>query len=151
MSISARNHASAPNAQAHQARIHVSTQACEHPEHKSLWFSILLSFKGSNFTVKSNTTCFSAQMLQPRMFYLTGWSSNICSIALTLFWDKKVSFLSCMIKRRSISLSTKVNRHFYDIVKLYAIIISNVNIFTMYYTLYKTSKLLKTFNENLSK
>ena len=37
-----------------------------------------------------------------------------------------------MILKSLRSLSTKVNRHFYDMVKIRVIIIQNINIFTIY-------------------
>ena len=42
-----------------------------------------------------------------------------------------------MIEKRSCGLSTKVDRFFYDMVKIRVIIILNINIFTKYETLFK--------------
>ena len=42
-----------------------------------------------------------------------------------------------MTQNRSCSLSSKVNRPFYDMVKILVIIISNVNIFTIYKALFE--------------
>ena len=42
-----------------------------------------------------------------------------------------------MIQKRSYILSTKINIYFYDIVKIRVIIIQNVNIFTIYQTLFQ--------------
>ena len=42
-----------------------------------------------------------------------------------------------MAQNRSCSLSSKVNRPFYDMAKILVIIISNVNIFTIYKALFE--------------
>ena len=44
-----------------------------------------------------------------------------------------------MIQKRSCSLSTKVNQPFHDMVKIRVIIIENVNIFTIYETLFENA------------
>ena len=76
------------------------------------------------------------------MFYLTGSTTRIYSIALTLlliagFWRYHIfGFeVSYMIQKKSCSLSTKVNEPFNDIVKIRVVIIQNANIFTIYETL----------------
>ena len=60
---------------------------------------------------------------------------------------ESVKFLSLTIKKGSRILSTKVNIHFHDMVKIHIKIIQNVNIFTLYGTV--TSH--RNFNENLPK
>ena len=74
--------------------------------------------------------------------YLTGSSTNIFSIALILllivsFWFPTI--ISYMIQKRSCSLSTRVNQPFHDMVKIRVIIIENVNIFTIYETLFENA------------
>ena len=53
----------------------------------------------------------------------------------SLWWRSR---LRKEIHKRSQSLSTKVNRPFYDMVKIRVIIIYNVNIFTIYETLFES-------------
>ena len=54
-----------------------------------------------------------------------------------------------MIHKRSCSLNTKVNRTFYDMVKIRVVITQNVNIFTMYETLFEMGH--NNFTDNLPK
>ena len=57
-----------------------------------------------------------------------------------------------MIQNRSCSLSTKVNRPFYEMVKIFVIIISNVSIFTIYETLFENVKtILPITHQNKTK
>ena len=85
------------------------------------------------------------------MFCFTASSTNFCSIALTLLL--LVVFLFpihiSMIHKRSCSLNTKVNRTFYDMVKIRVVITQNVNIFTMYETLFEMGH--NNFTDNLPK
>ena len=43
-----------------------------------------------------------------------------------------------MIQKSSCSVSTKVNKYFYGMVKIHVIIIQNVNIFTIYETQFQS-------------
>ena len=56
---------------------------------------------------------------------------------LILFFDFQPSWVSCMIQKRWWSLSTKINRPFYDMVKIRVIVIQNVNICNIYETLFE--------------
>ena len=54
-----------------------------------------------------------------------------------------------MIKRRSCSLSTKVNWNFDDILKIHLTRINNANIFTIHeYLIYNVMKILPTIYQN---
>ena len=73
---------------------------------------------------------------------MTGFRTNICSIALTLllivgFFYLQPSKASYVIQNRSWSLRTKVNRPFYGMGKICVIVIENVNIFTIYERLFE--------------
>ena len=61
------------------------------------------------------------------MFYLTGLTTNICSIAQTLLLTVVFGFPTLISiiydSKEMCSLSTKVTRPFYDMVKISAIII----------------------------
>ena len=74
-----------------------------------------------------------------RIFYLTGSSTKtyvvIQTLLLLVLLDFKSSQVTYIIEKRSYSLSTKVNWHLYDMVKIQLMMINNVNIFTIYKSL----------------
>ena len=108
----------------------------------------LLSFDTINYHLLS--------FIFTRMFYLTGASTHIYSIALNLllivvFWFPTLISMICDSKE-IIQLNNKVNRHFYDMVKICIIIIWNVNIFTIYDTSFENvMRILPTTYQNKTK
>ena len=84
--------------------------------------------------INTKTTLFTSTLelkmlndVESRMFYLTGWSKHICSIAPTLLlivvFDFQPSQVSYMVQKGFCSLSTKVNKPFYDTVRISVIIV----------------------------
>ena len=74
------------------------------------------------------------------MFELTGSSTSAYVVIQTVFLDFKPSLVSFMTQKRSCSFSTKVTYNFYDMVKIFLIMINNVNIFTIFEFHSKTSQ-----------
>ena len=87
-------------------------------------------------------------LVETRMYYLIGLSmSTCCDTNLVIngclqILNLRAIYDSFMIQKRSRSLSTKAKCNFYDLIKIYLIMINDVNIFTIYPENF-TSNLLK--------
>ena len=76
------------------------------------------------------------KLMWARMFYLQDRARIYMMWYRSCYWwlflDFKPSWGPYMIQKRSYSLSTNVNWHFDEMVKIHLIMINNVNFFTIY-------------------